>query len=138
MKREIIKFHSKISRVLSFFILLIIPSLIITLIYNFNIYALIGIIALSILSILIVTWVNSRGIVIEEDKIIFVEFSKKTILIEDVESLNLGKNGCIVISYNGKIIHRAGYIDFLSKLPNEEKNKEVIKKINNLRKVRKG
>ena len=77
MKREIIKFHSKISRVLSFFILLIIPSLIIALIYNFNIYALIGIIALSILSILIVTWVNSRGIVIEEDKIIFVEFSKK-------------------------------------------------------------
>ena len=72
MKREIIKFHSKISRVLSFFILLIIPSLIIALIYNFNIYALIGIIAISILSILIVTWVNSRGIVIEEDKIIFV------------------------------------------------------------------
>jgi hypothetical protein len=85
-----------------------------------------------------VTWVNNRGIVIEDDKITFVEFSKKTILIEDIESLNLGKNGCIIISYNGKITHRAGYIDFLSKLPNEEKNEEVIKKINDLRKARKG
>lgn len=138
MKREIIRFHSKISRVLSFLVLLIIPSLIIVLIYNFNIYALIGIIAISTLCILIVTWVNNRGIVIEDDKITFVEFSKKTILIEDIESLNLGKNGCIIISYNGKITHRAGYIDFLSKLPNEEKNEEVIKKINDLRKARKG
>ena len=138
MKREIIRFYSKISRVLSFLVLLIIPSLIIVLIYNFNIYALIGIIAISTLCILIVTWVNNRGIVIEDDKITFVEFSKKTILIEDIESLNLGKNGCIIISYNGKITHRAGYIDFLSKLSNEEKNEEVIKKINDFIKARKG
>ena len=138
MKREMIRFHSKISRVLSFLVLLIIPSLIIVSIYNFNIYALIGIIAISTLCILIVTWVNNRGIVIEDDKITFVEFSKKTILIEDIESLNLGKKGCIIISYNGKIIHRARYNYFLSKLPNEEKNEEVIKKINDLRKARKG
>ena len=83
---------------------------------------------LSILFILIVIWVNCRGVILEEDKIIFVEFSKKVILLENVEYLNLGRNGCIVISYNGKSIQRAGYIDFLSKLPNEEKNKEIIKR----------
>ena len=129
MKREVIKFHSKTTRILSFFLLLTIPAFVIGLIYSFNIYALFGIIVISILFILIIIWVNCRGVIIEEDKIIFVEFSKKVILIENVESLNLGRNGCIVISYNGKSIQRAGYIDFISKLPNEEKNKEIIKKI---------
>ena len=51
--------------------------------------------------------------------------------------MSLGKNGVIVVSYNGKNIIRAGYIDFLSKAPNEEKNKEVIEKINVLRNIRK-
>lgn len=138
MKREVIKFHSKITRILSFFLLLTIPAFVIGLIYSFNIYALFGIIVISILFILIVIWVNCRGVILEEDKIIFLEFSKKVILLENVESLNLGRNGCIIISYNGKITQRAGYIDFLSKLPNEEKNEEVIKKINDLRKARKG
>ena len=90
-----------------------------------------------LLFVLIVIWINSRGIIIEEDKIIFIEFSKKTILIKDINSLSLGKNGVIVVSYNGKSILRAGYIDFLSKAPNEEKNKEVIGKINVLRNIRK-
>ena len=100
MKREVIKFHSKTTRILSFFLLLTIPAFVIGLIYSFNIYALFGIIVISILFILIIIWVNCRGVIIEEDKIIFVEFSKKVILIENVESLNLGRNGCIVISYN--------------------------------------
>ena len=137
MEKEIIKFHSKVSRVFSYFLLLTIPAFIIGLIYSFNIFALFGIIAISILFVLIVIWINSRGIIIEEDKIIFIEFSKKTILIKDINSLSLGKNGVIVVSYNGKSILRAGYIDFLSKAPNEEKNKEVIEKINVLRNIRK-
>lgn len=137
MEKEIIKFHSKVSRVFSYFLLLTIPSFIIVLIYSFNIFALFGIIAISILFVLIVIWINSRGIIIEEDKIIFIEFSKKTILIKDINSLSLGKNGFIVVSYNRKSILRAGYIDFLSKAPNEEKNKEVIEKINVLRNIRK-
>lgn len=137
MEKEIIKFHSKVSRVFSYFLLLTIPAFIIVLIYSFNIFALFGIIAISILFVLIVIWINSRGIIIEEDKIIFIEFSKKTILIKDINSLSLGKNGVIVVSYNGKSILRAGYIDFLSKAPNEEKNKEVIGKINVLRNIRK-
>lgn len=137
MEKEIIKFHSKVSRVFSYFLLLTIPAFIIVLIYSFNIFALFGIIAISILFVLIVIWINSRGIIIEEDKIIFIEFSKKTILIKDINSLSLGKNGFIVVSYNGKSILRAGYIDFLSKAPNEEKNKEVIEKINVLRNIRK-
>ena len=77
MKKEIIRFHSKISRILSFFMLLLIPALIITLIYNFNVFAMFGIITISIFTILIVCWINSRGVIIEENKIIFLEFSKK-------------------------------------------------------------
>lgn len=137
MKREVIKFHSKITRILSFFLLLTIPAFVMGLIYSFNVYALFGIIAISILFVLIVIWINNRGIIIEEDKIIFIEFSKKTILIKDINSLSLGKNGVIVVSYNGKSILRAGYIDFLSKVSNEEKNKELIEKINVLRNIRK-
>lgn len=79
MEKEIIKFHSKVSRVFSYFLLLTIPAFIIGLIYSFNIFSLFGIIAISILFVLIVIWINSRGIIIEEDKIIFIEFSKKTI-----------------------------------------------------------
>lgn len=137
MEKEIIKFHSKVSRVFSYFLLLTIPAFIIGLIYSFNIFALFGIIAISILFVLIVIWINNRGIIIEEDKIIFIEFSKKTILIKDISSLSLGKNGVIVVSYNGKSILRVGYIDFLSKVSNEEKNKELIEKINVLRNIRK-
>lgn len=137
MEKEIIKFHSKVSRVFSYFLLLTIPAFIIGLIYSFNIFALFGIIAISILFVLIVIWINNRCIIIEEDKIIFIEFSKKTILIKDINSLSLGKNGVIVVSYNGKSILRAGYIDFLSKVSNEEKNKELIEKINVLRNIRK-
>ena len=61
MKKEIIRFHSKISRILSFFMLLVIPVLIIILIYNFNVFAMFGIITISIFIILIVYWINSRG-----------------------------------------------------------------------------
>ena len=102
MKREVIKFHSKITRILSYFLLITIPIFVIGLLYSFNIYALFGIIGISILFILIVCWINCRGIIIEEDKIIFIEFSKKVISIDDIESLDLGKTGDIVISYNGK------------------------------------
>ena len=136
MKKEIIRFHSKISRILSFFMLLVIPALIIILIYNFNVFAMFGIIAISIFIILIVCWLNYRGVIIEENKIIFLEFSKKDFLTNDIESLNIGKIGDIVIIYNGKEFHKAGYIDFLSKFSNEEKNKDLINKINQLRKRR--
>ena len=136
MKKEIIRFHSKISRILSFFMLLLIPALIIILIYNFNVFAMFGIITISIFTILIVYWINYRGVIIEENKIIFLEFSKKEFLIKDIESLNIGKIGAIVIIYNGKEFHKTGYIDFLSKFPNEEKNKDLINKINQLKKHR--
>lgn len=136
MKKEIIRFHSKISRILSFFMLLLIPALIIILIYNFNVFAMFGIITISIFIILIVCWINYRGLIIKENKIIFLEFSKKAFLTKEIESLNIGKIGDIVIIYNGKEFHKAGYIDFLSKFPNEEKNKNLINKINQLRKHR--
>lgn len=136
MKKEIIRFHSKISRILSFFMLLLIPALIIILIYNFNVFAMFGIITISIFIILIVCWINYRGLIIEENKIIFLEFSKKEFLIKDIKYLNIGKIGDIVIIYNGKEFHKVGYIDFLSKFPNEEKNKDLINKINQLRKHR--
>ena len=110
MKKEIIRFHSKISRILSFFMLLLIPALIITLIYNFNVFAMFGIITISIFTILIVCWINSRGVIIEENKIIFLEFSKKEFLIKDIESLNIGKIGDIVIIYNGKEFHKGDMI----------------------------
>ena len=134
MKKEIIRFHSKISRILSFFMLLVIPVLIIILIYNFNVFAMFGIITISIFIILIVYWINSRGVIIEDNKIIFLEFFKKAFLAKEIESLNIGKIGDIVIIYNGKEFHKAGYIDFLSKFPNEEKNKDLINEINQLRK----
>ena len=134
MKKEIIRFHSKISRILSFFMLLAIPALIIILIYNFNVFAMFGIITISIFIILIVCWINYRGVIIEENKIIFLEFSKKAFLTKEIEYLNIGKIGDIVIIYSGKEFHKAGYIDFLSKFPNEEKNKDLINKINQLRK----
>lgn len=76
IKKEIIRFHSKISRILSFFMLLVIQALIIILIYNFNVFAMFGIITISIFIILIVYWINSRGVIIKENKIIFLEFSK--------------------------------------------------------------
>lgn len=136
MKKEIIRFHSKISRILSFFMLLVIPALIIILIYNFNVFAMLGIITINIFIILIVYWINSRGVIIDENKIIFLEFYKKEFLIKDIESLNIGKIGDIVIIYNGKEFHKVGYIDFLFKFPNEGKNKDLINKINQLRKHR--
>ena len=136
MKKEIIRFHSKISRILSFFMLLVIPALIIILIYNFNVFAMFGIITISIFIILIVYWINSRGVIIEDNKIIFLELFKKVFLTKEIESLNIGKIGDIVIIYNGKEFHKACYIDLLSKLPNEEKNKDLINKINQLRKHR--
>ena len=91
---------------------------------------------ISIFIILIVCWINYRGVIIEDNKIIFLEFYKKEFLIQDIESLNIGKIGDIIIIYNGKEFHKAGYIDFLSKFPNEEKNKDLINKINQLRKHR--
>ena len=136
MKKEIIRFHSKISRILSFFMLLVIPALIIILIYNFNVFTMFGIIIISLFIIFVVCWINSRGVIIEENKIIFLEFYKKEFLIKDIESLNIGKIGDIIIIYNGKEYHKAGYIDFLSKFPNEEKNKDLINKINQLKKHR--
>ena len=136
MIKEIIRFHSKISRILSFFMLLLIPALIISLIYNFNVFAMFGIISISIFTILIVYLINYRGVIIEENKIIFLEFSKKEFLIKDIESLNIGKIGDIVIIYNGEEFHKTGYIEFLSKFPNDEKNIDLINKINQLRKHR--
>lgn len=136
MNKEIIRFHSKISRILSFLMLLVIPALIIILIYNFNVFAMFGIIIISLFIIFVVCWINYRSVIIEENKIIFLEFSKKEFLIKDIKSLNIGKIGDIIIIYNGKEFHKTGYIDFLSKLPNGEKNKYLINKINQLKKHR--
>ena len=86
MKKEIIRFHSKLSRILSFFMLLVIPALILSLIYNFNVFAMFGIITISIFTILIVYWINYRGVIIEENKIIFLEFSKKSRKYEKYDS----------------------------------------------------
>ena len=124
------KFQPKINRVLSYFCLVSIPLMIIVLVYNFNVYALLGIIVLSIFIVLLCYWCNNFKIEIYDDKIINYGFKKYLFELKNIKSLSVEKQGFISLEYDGKIYRINGFISFLSKWCDKEKNEVLVDEIN--------
>lgn len=124
------KFQPKINRVLSYFCLVSIPLMIIVLVYNFNVYALLGIIVLSIFIVLLCYWCNNFKIEIYDDKIINYGFKKYLFELKNIKSLSVEKQGFISLEYDGKIYRINGFISFLSKWCDKEKNEVLVEEIN--------
>ena len=128
---ERIYFVPKLFRRLIYICLVTIPLFGLVLYYNFNVLGLILVIVISIILILLVYFLNTMGIRLKENSITYYSFRKKIILVKDIQSIELGKNGSIVIKMdNNKKITRAGYIDFISQTPSNNKNIKLIDKIN--------
>ena len=124
------KFQPKINRVLSYFCLVLIPLMIIVLVYNFNVYALLGIIVLSIFIVLLCYWCNNFKIEIYDDKIINYGFKKYLFELKKIKSLSVEKQGFISLEYDGKIYIINGFISFLHKWCDKEKNEVLVEEIN--------
>ena len=124
------KFQPKINRILSCFCLITIPLMIIVLIYNFNIYALLGIIVMSIFVVLLCYWCNNFKIEIYDDKIINYGFKKNIFELEKIKSLSVEKRGFISLEYDGKIHRINGFISFLDQWCDKEKNEVLVEEIN--------
>lgn len=129
------KFQPKINRILSYFCLIIIPLMIIVLIYNFNVYAMLGIVVMSILVVLLCYWCNNLRIEIFDEKIINYGFKKHIFELKKIKSLSVEKRGFISLEYEGKIYKINGFISFLSKWCDKEKNEALVEEIN--RKIKK-
>lgn len=124
------KFQPKINRILSYFCLIMIPLMIIVLIYNFNIYAMLGIIVMSILVIFLFYWCNNSKIEIYDDKIIYYGFKKHIFELKKIKSLSVEKRGFILLEYEGKIYRISGFISFLDQWCDKEKNEALVEEIN--------
>ena len=129
-KVKIYKLQPKINRFLSYFSLIGIPLMIIILIYNFNFYALLGIIAMSIFLVVLCYWCNNSRIEIYDDKIISYVFKKRVFELKKIKSLSVNDHGYILLDYNGKVYLISGFIDFLLQGCNTLKNKELVEEIN--------
>ena len=129
-KVKMYKFQPKINRFLGYFTLISIPLMILILIYNFNIYAMFGIIAMSILVVLLCYWCNNSRIEIYDDKIISYVFKKYVFELKKIKSLSVNDHGYILLDYNGKVYLISGFIDFLLQDCNTLKNKELVEEIN--------
>ncbi len=126
------KFYHIVIRVLSYFVLLVIPCFIIVLIYSFNIYAILGIIAISIWACFICFWNNRVRIEIYDDKIIYYGLRKHVFEYRQISYLIIEK-GIIKLMYNEKVYRIAGFINPLIGWINEEKNKNLVDEINDIR-----
>ncbi len=129
-KIKIYKFNHILIRILCYIVLLAIPGLIVALVYNFNIFALLGTIAISILMCLLCFWCNRFGVELLEDKIIFYNFRKHILDYDKINRLEVEKHGFIQLEYNEKSYKFAGFVSPLTGWYNEEKNKDLVEEIN--------
>ena len=129
-KVKIYKYQPKIIRFLGYFTLILIPLMILILIYNFNIYAMFGIITMSIFVVLLCYWCNNSRIEIYDDKIISYVFKKRVFELKKIKSLSVNDHGYILLDYNVKVYRICGFIDFLTQSCNIEKNKALVTEIN--------
>ncbi len=128
------KFNHIIIRILSYIALVVIPCMIIILIYNFNIFAMLGIVAMSILICFICFWCNRFRIELFDDKVIYYGFRKHVFEYSKIHSLIVEKHGYIQLEYNKKVYRIAGFISPLTGWYSEEKNINLVDEINAIRK----
>ena len=126
---KIYKFNHILIRILCYISLLGIPGFIIALVYNFNIFALLAIIATSILMCLLCFWCNRFGVELLGDKIIFYNFRKHIFYYDKINNLEVEKHGFIQLEYNEKTYKFAGFVSHLTGWCNEEKNKDLVEEI---------
>ncbi len=126
------KFQPMIHRICGYFSLILIPCMIVILIYNYGFCALLGVIGISIIVLLFCWLVNRFRIEIYDDKIINYGFKKSVFDISKISSLTVEKRGFIQLEYENKLYKFAGFISFLSRWPDEEKNKDLVIKINKI------
>lgn len=134
MNSKIKKYHfyHRFIRILSFFPLVTIPCLIIVLIYNFNIYGMLGMIAISIFIGFICFWDNWYRIELYDDKMIYYGFRKHIFEYRKIHSLIVEKHGYIQLEYDKKVYRIAGFITPLTGWYNEEKNINLVNEINDI------
>lgn len=77
---------------------------------------------------LLLLWVLRRKIIISDDSLIIVEFSKRTINVNEILTIKPVWNG-IEIQTEKERFFSGGY--YFLKFPNEEKNEKIVEELNN-------
>ena len=128
-------FYSKISKIICLSLLIIIPIIIYILVINFHIFGLMFLLFYSIINFILIYHVFSNKVIIEKDKITFIQFKKYIFIIKNIVSIDVNRRSYIEIIYNDKIKKEkkylfVGYV-FLD-FPNREKNLELVEKLTKL------
>ena len=65
-----------------------------------------------------------------KDRIEYYSFKKRVFYLNEIKSLEVDKHGYIKIIYGNKKYLFSGFFSPLYKMPNDEKNKELVEYIN--------
>lgn len=129
MKKDF-RFANKILKICGYVSLLCPILICIVLIFNFNIFALLVAITLFIFIIILNYYYHVNRIEVYNDRIEYYGFKKKVFFIDNIKLINVDEHGYIKLLYDEKKYMFVGYISMFYKMPNEEKNKELVEYIN--------
>lgn len=130
MKNNSIYFFQKIQKIISWIAFIFFPAMIALIVMNFNVFALVFTILAGLLFSTCIYYIHNNKTIILKDKMIYYGFRKIEFEYPRVQSVELHNKRYIKIVYDNKKYVFAGFIDFLLSVPNEQKNIELINKLN--------
>ena len=121
-------FSHKIHRIICYFSLISIPCLFVPLVYSFNVFGLIGVILISILTIFLCYWCNTYKLILYNDKFVLQNIRKRTFMLSQIQSISLNQQDYLKITYNDKVYLSSGFLPFIwCGSADHDKNFELLK-----------
>ena len=117
-------------RIISFLLLLIAYPPIRFLFDDFNIGRFLMCILIVLVLVFLCVCLNTMKIVVYDDKFVYYRIVKKVYFFDKIDSIEVEKNDCILVVYNGETHKIRGSLSSLDQLPSKEKNQKIVDYIN--------
>lgn len=129
-KPKIFYFYSKATKIFSYAVFFTVPVFILVLILHFNIFFLAFTVAVTLFISVYSYYITRCRIEVHADKIIYYGMNDHVFDFVHIDEISLVNDRFIKIVYKGKTTRLTGYINFLSSMPDSDRNAELVDYLN--------